>query len=101
MIPDAVCAAYAEKKRKKKLTVQTYKEEETEADMILIEGEADALEFLGNVFLAQAKYQEECNFYFGPRTAGSGFFTKNSTHGIYIHRLPCRDNPRFKMAKPQ
>lgn len=65
MKPDAVCAAYAEKKRRKKLTIQTYKEKKTGADMVLIEGEADALEFLGNVLLAQAKFEKDCGFFSG------------------------------------
>ncbi|HEY40734.1 MAG TPA: hypothetical protein G4O18_02620 [Dehalococcoidia bacterium] len=99
--PDKVCAAYAGKKRRKKLALQTYKEEETGADMILIEGEADALEFLGNVLLAQAKFDKDCGFFFGPRTAGNAFFDKNrSTHGLYIHRLPCLEEKNLKLAKP-
>jgi hypothetical protein len=100
MIPDKICAEYGKKKAKKKLTIQTYKEKETNADMILIEGESEALEFLGNVILAQAKFAKDCHFFFGPKTAGNTFFTNNSTHGIYIHRLPCIDEPGFKMAKP-
>ena len=101
MKPDAVCAAYAEKKRRKKLTIQTYKEKKTGADMVLIEGEADALEFLGNVLLAQAKFEKDCGFFFGPRTAGNAFFDrKRSTHGIYIHRLPCLEEENLKLAKP-
>ena len=97
--PDKVCATYADEKGVKKLVVQIYQEEETGADMILIEGEANALEFLGNVLIAQAKFEKDCSFFFGPRTAGNFFFKKNSTHGFYIHRLPCVDEPGFKMAK--
>ena len=100
MKPDTVCGEYAENKGMKRLTLQTYEEEETEADMMLIEEEADALEFLGEVLIAQAKYKKDCSFSIGPRTSGNVFFTKNSTHGIYIHRLPCVDDPNFKMAKP-
>jgi hypothetical protein len=99
MIPDHVCVEYADKKGLKKLTVQTYKEDETGADMVLIEGQTDALEFLGNVLLAQAKFGKSCHFFFGPRTAGFRFFTKKSTHGIYIHRLPCDDKSGFKIPK--
>ena len=99
MKPDTVCARYGAAKGKKKLTVQTYRENETGADMVLIEGEAEALEFLGSVLRAQAKFKRDCSFFLGPRTAGYGFFTRESSHGIYIHRLPCIDKPGFKMAK--
>ena len=99
MIPDTVCAKYAEKKRKKKLTVQTYREEETGADMVLIEAEAEALEFLANVLRAQARFKKDCPFDFGPKSSGNVFFTKISTHGICMHRLPCVEKPGFKFAK--
>ncbi len=97
MIPDKVCAEYAEKKGMKKIAIQVFKDEE--ADMVLIEGEAEALEFLGNVLLAQARFEKDCSFFIGPNTAGYGFFTKNSTHGLYIHRLPCLEKPGLKLAK--
>jgi hypothetical protein len=103
MNPYDVCASYADKKRMKKLAVQTFTEEqegeEYLAEFVLIEGEAEALEFLGNVLIAHARHGEECGFRFGPDVAGNTFFTNNSSHGIYIHRLPC-EKPGNVMAKP-
>jgi hypothetical protein len=99
MLPDDVCAEYAERQDKNRLTIQTYTDGETGADMVLIEGEAGALEFLGNVLIAQAQFERDCTFFFGPKTSGFGFFTEDSTHGIYVHRLPCVDEAGFKMAK--
>ena len=98
MIPDNVCAKYADTKDMKKFTIQVYKK--NGADMVLIEGEAEALEFIGKVIIAQAKFKKDCSFFMGPSTAGKTFFTKNSTHGIYIHRLPCLDEPGLRLAKP-
>jgi len=67
--------------------------------MMLIEGEAESLEFLANLILATAKYQDDCSYYLGPKMSGSFFFSGDSSHGIYIHRLPCMEKPGFKMAK--
>jgi hypothetical protein len=80
---DEVCESYA--RRKVKIAVRIL---DAENDMILIEGDAKALEFLGNLFLAQAS-AGDCGFEIAPNSAGSAFFTPNSTLGIYIHRVPC------------
>jgi hypothetical protein len=66
-----------------KLTVRLLDDED-----VLIEGASDALEFLGNLLLAQAN-DEICGRHIGPHTAGSRFFSDDSTKGIYIHRVPC------------
>lgn len=92
MRPDDVCEAYGNNKRWKRITIQI------DEDMVLVEGEAEALEFVGNLFLAQAKYEKDCSFFLGPKTAGRAFFTKKSTHGLYIHRLPCLEKPRDRSA---
>jgi hypothetical protein len=101
MIPYTICAKYAGEGKvptKKRLTIQTFKDN-SGLDYILIEGESQALEFLGKVIIAQAKFKRHCDFDMGPKSAGCAFFKKNSTHGIYVHRLPCLNKPGFKMAK--
>jgi hypothetical protein len=98
MIPDDVCEEYANNTLIKKLTIQTFKEEQ--ANIVLIEGEAEALEFLGNILLTQSRFEKNCSFSIGPNQAGYRFFTENSTHGIFIHRLPCTEKPGKVMAKP-
>jgi hypothetical protein len=84
--PDDISIAYAKKKNRKKVTVKI----DDEGGMVIIEGEAEALEFVGNLLLAQAKYEKDCSYFISPRNPGGIFFNnKKSTHGIYIHRLPC------------
>lgn len=104
MKPDNVCAKYAGEGKvpqNRRLTVQMLKSRYgNETDLVLIEGEAEALEFLGKVLIAQSKYEKDCAFYFGPNTAGNAFFTNNSTLGFYIHRLPCQEEPGLKLARP-
>jgi hypothetical protein len=97
MTPYDVCTVYAEMKDKKKLVIQTYQEKGI--DMVLIEGEDKALEFLGKILLAHSKYKEGCGFEIGPKSAGNVFFNKKkSTHGLYIHRLPCLEEPGKKLS---
>lgn len=83
MSADEICENYA--RRKAKVTVRILDDEN---DMILIEGDASALEFLGNLFLAQAS-ASDCGFQIAPNSAGKALFNPNSTLGIYIHRVPC------------
>ncbi|MBN2240618.1 MAG: hypothetical protein JW712_12660 [Dehalococcoidales bacterium] len=103
MNPYEVCESYANTKAMEKLTIQTFTEQQEGevylAEFVLIEGDTKALEFLGNVIIAQAQQGEECGFRFGPDTAGKTFFNSNSSHGIYIHRLPC-EQPGNVMATP-
>jgi hypothetical protein len=82
MTRDEVCASYAE--RNVKITCRLLDD-----DLILIEGDRDGLEFLGNLFLAQANDACNCHDSLQPNGAGSAFFTAASNRGIYIHRLPC------------
>ena len=88
MNPDKVCAKY---KRKKGLTicVVDYGDEEFPKPMVLIEGHTEDLEFLGNLLVAEAKHGQDCEFWISPTGPGHVFFSPESTHGIYIHRLPC------------
>jgi hypothetical protein len=82
MTPDEVCEDYAD--RKVKITARAI-----EDDLVLLEGDREALEFLGNLLLAQANDGRRCHTSIEPNGAGSAFFTDTSTLGIYIHRLPC------------
>ncbi len=67
-----------------KLTVNLLEE----AD-VLIEGNANSLEFLANYLLAYVNGEEHARN-IGPNSAGSVFFEPGSTKGLYIHVLPCR-----------
>ena len=56
---------------------------------VLIEGDANSLEFLANYILAYIN-GDEYGLNINPSGAGSLFFRSGSTHGLYIHILPCR-----------
>jgi hypothetical protein len=62
-------------------------------DTILIEGDAPALEFLGQFILAhsQADKFPSCKISLHPKSAGSIWFTRDSTLGFYLHKLPCSE----------
>lgn len=81
---DNVCEAYAEKGAK-----ITVKPVPGDPSLILFEGDELAFEFLGKLFLAQAKGTNGCGFFLGPKTAGSALFSKKAKLGLYLHRLPC------------
>jgi hypothetical protein len=101
--PDTICEEYVDRyPRTKHLPRLTVKLAPQIDDTVLIEGAPAALEFLGNLLLAQATY-EDCGFQLGPRASGSLFFSKDSTLNLYIHRLPCNDSrhrlPARKISK--
>jgi hypothetical protein len=55
-------------------------------EKVLIEGDRAALEFLARIIEAQANYgDKDCGIQFWPRGPASALFTKDSTHGFYIH----------------
>lgn len=83
MSVDELCEKYSRKETK--LTVKFL---DGERDMILIEGKASALEFLGKLLIAQAT-ASDCGFQIAPNSAGKALFSPDSTLGIYIHRIPC------------
>jgi len=56
---------------------------------VLIEGDHKSLEFLANYILAYINGDEHARN-INPDGAGSVFFKEGSTHGLYIHLLPCR-----------
>lgn len=60
---------------------------------VLIEGSAVALEFLGRYLIAHSQTDEyDCGVELSPSGPGRGWFTKASTLGFYVHRLPCRED---------
>jgi hypothetical protein len=81
--------AYAAKGAK--ITVKPLPED---PNFILFEGDQVAFEFLGNLFLAQAKVLNGCGFGLGPKYAGSLLFSNKAKLGLYLHRLPCDSRPK-------
>lgn len=88
MSVDELCEQFSRKKTK--LTVKFL---DGEKDMILFEGEASALEFLGKLLIAQST-ASDCGFEIAPNSAGRALFSTDSTLGIYIHRIPCAHKER-------
>jgi hypothetical protein len=78
MRPDEICREYSE--RTIKLRIRNLK------DVVLVEGTAEALEFLGKLFLAQSRAQDD-GFEIAPNGPGEYFFDRASEKGVYIHRL--------------
>jgi hypothetical protein len=68
----------------RKLTVKNL-----EDGQVLIEGDSETLRLLASMIEAQADFAEDCGFQISPRGSGSKIFTKQSTVGFYIHRVPC------------
>ena len=67
---------------------------------VLIEGDRVALEFLGNLLLTCSASKEH-SVNISPKGAGSARFTRESTLGIYIHRLPCPDREKERRVVPK
>jgi predicted RNase H-like HicB family nuclease len=90
---DNVCAKYADKGVK--IMVKPLPNHPC---VVLFEGDELAFEFLGKLFLAQAKAIHGCGFEIGPRYAGNALFSKKAKLGLYLHRLPC-DNDALKAGR--
>ena len=60
-----------------------------EGSEVLIEGDKESLEFLANYILAYVNGDEHARN-INLEGAGSLFFREGSTHGFYLHILPCR-----------
>jgi hypothetical protein len=84
--PDSICREFADTSKDQKLILKIDEVEK----MVVFEGSAETLEFIGNLFLAQARFEKDCSFFLGPKGPGNLFFDKTrSTHGIYIQRSSC------------
>jgi hypothetical protein len=77
MTPDELCENFS--KTGMKLSVKDLD------GLVLIEGEPVALEFLGQLLIAQAQFKKDCGFEIGPTGPGNALFTPDSARGFYIH----------------
>jgi hypothetical protein len=84
---DGVVRQYSRKRKPPKLTMT-----KVDRDTMLIEGDSTALEFLGQFILARSRAEKGgCHNDLHPKGAGSAWFTKESTLGFYLHKLPCSE----------
>ena len=88
---DDVSTAYAD--RGAKITIRPLR---TDPNMVLIEGDELAFEYLGKLFLAHAKAINGCGYSLDPRAAGCALHSTESTLGLSLHRLPCDDPERWE-----
>lgn len=77
--PDDICEQHAT--QNSKITLRMLDD-----DLVLFEGDAESLKFMGELFLAVAQAKDN-GFQVSPTGAGKLFFTVESSHGLYIHRL--------------
>jgi len=85
---NGVIDLYLKKGKRARLTI-----EKLDRNTVLIEGSAKALEFLGRYLIAHSRADDyDCGVQLSPKGPGSAWFTKTSTLGIYLHRLPCREH---------
>jgi hypothetical protein len=84
---NGVVRQYSRKRKPPKLTMARL-----DRDTILIEGDAAAIEFLGQFILAHSRSdKDDCHSGLHPKGAGNAWFTKGSTLGFYLHKLPCHE----------
>lgn len=81
MLPDDICEVYSE--RHVDLTVRVMPDE----PMMLIEGKPIALRMLAQLLLAMADEESGDSFFIAPNGPGKMHFSREATHGIYIHVL--------------
>ena len=92
---EGVIGLYLKERKRPRLTIQ-----KLDRNTILIEGNAKALEFLGEFVLAHSRADtDDCGRGLDPKGAGNAWFTKESTLGFFLHRLPCRLGERKHFAK--
>jgi|ERR1700677_1863524 hypothetical protein len=85
---DDVPRLYSRKRKPPKLTMA-----ELKRGTVLIEGDAPALKLPGQLILAHSRIGKysSCHISLHPKSAGSAWFTKESTLGFYLHKLPCSE----------
>jgi hypothetical protein len=82
---DGIVRLYSRRRKPPKLAIT-----KLDRDTILVEGDATALELLGHFILAHSRAdKDDCHNGLHPRGAGNAWFTKESTLGLYLHKLPC------------
>jgi hypothetical protein len=77
-------------KRKPRISVR-----KLDKNTVLIEGNSTGLKFLGTVLISLSE-AHDCGEEWSPDGAGSKLFSKGSTFGIYLHRVPCTDGTHKK-----
>ena len=78
--PDDICEKYADLGVKVTVT-------DLDDELVLFKATREGLEFLAELFWAQAHDPERDSNHLSPRNPGSDLFTKESTRGIYIRRI--------------
>jgi hypothetical protein len=97
--PDNVCSVYS--KKRVDLVLRLLEAEHGEPNVVpevLIEGSPRALEFLGKLLIAQARFTD-CGSFISPTGPGNFFFSRKSKLGIYIHRLPCNEQGKSALSR--
>ena len=84
MRTDEICEKHSRKAAK--LTVKLL-EDDAGFGSVLIQGGTEALRMLAELIVAVAEERENDGFEISPHGGGKIFFSKESTHGVYIHRL--------------
>jgi len=84
--PDNICELYSGKGVRLSLEVKAG----GDGAYLLVEGDTQSLEFLGNLILSQAQFRGDCGFQILPSGAGKAFFSRNDGLGLYIHRVNAR-----------
>lgn len=85
MTPDEICVAFFDTGCK--ITIKDLDE------LVLIEGNSTALEFLANLILAQVRCKKDCGFEISPTGPGNALFSADSNRGLYIHLTHEGDEP--------
>ena len=87
---DDVAAEWAESREQIQLRVR--------GRTVVIEGSREALLALSGLIAAQARDARDCGFQMEPRGPGTRVFMASSTHGFYIHRVPCDGHYRQRVV---
>jgi hypothetical protein len=88
---DGFVRQYFRRKHIPKLTMTKF-----DRDTVLIKGDATALEFLGQFILAHSRAESgDCHNALHPKGAGNAWFSKESTPGFYLHKLPYEEGHIF------
>jgi hypothetical protein len=81
MTPDKVVDAFGQRSTKLKVMLL----DSADGGIVLVQGQADDLRFLGQLLLAIAEGGDP-GFHLDPRGAGAAHFDPSSPLGLYIHR---------------
>ena len=82
-----------------KLTVRLLDSTDGSSPLVLIEGSSETLTKLARVISSVAK-AVDCGFEISPLGPGQAHFDNTSSHGLYVHRIPCDHNGSLDEAPP-